>query len=191
MRDRAFRRRDYYPGMASRLETFEALLRAHSRLVSSAIRRVCSRRYRALVPDIEQEVYEALWKRLGGGKEIEHPSSYLYKVALTTALAIVRKHTPETTPIETIPESAAPSPNAFGTLLPAERSRLLSEVLALLPLENARALRAHLAGFSHEEVAALYGWTPSVARHRIYRSIETLREKLKGGLGDVRSAARS
>jgi len=177
--------------MASRLETFEALVRAHSRLVSGAIRRVCSRRYRALVPDIEQEVYEAIWKRLGSGKEIEHPSSYLYKVALTTALAVVRKHAPETTPIEAISETSAGGPGPFGGLLPAERARLLAEVLELLPPDNARALRAHLAGFSHEEVATLYGWTPSVARHRIYRSIESLREKLKEGNLDGRSAARS
>lgn len=177
--------------MSTRLEQFELLVGSYSRVLASAIRRVCSRRYRTLIPDVEQEVYEALWKRLGSGKEIEHPSSYLYKVALTTALAVVRKHTPEASPIETIKEPLAEAASPFGGLLPAERARLLGEVLALLPIDQSRAVRAHLAGFSHSEVAALYGWTASVARHRIYRGIETLREKLKGAPIDVRAAARS
>ena len=184
------RRPDVSEG-ATRLERFESLSRNYSRVVASAIRRVCSRQYRTLIPDVEQEVSEALWKRLGSGKEIEHPSSYLYKVALTTALAVVRKHAPETRPIETANEPLPETATAFGGLLPAERARLLGEVLALLSPEQSRAVRAHLAGFSHSEVAALYGWTASVARHRIYRGIEALREKLKGGPIDVRAAARS
>jgi RNA polymerase sigma factor (sigma-70 family) len=167
--------------VAARSEEFEALVRSYSRVVASAIRRVCGRRYGALIPDAEQEVYAALWKRLQGGKEIEHPVSYLYKMALTTALAVVRKNAPETVAIE-IREEALPSDagGGFGGLLPAERSRLLAEVLEQLPAEQARAVRAHLAGFSHTEIAALYGWSGSVARHRIYRGIEALREKMKG-----------
>lgn len=46
-------------------------------------------------------------------------------------------------------------------------------------------MRAHLAGFSHVEIASLYGWTESVARHRIYRAIDALKERMKGpGLDD-------
>jgi RNA polymerase sigma-70 factor (ECF subfamily) len=137
------------------------------------------------VPDIQQEVYVALWNRLGSGKEIEHPASYVYKVALTTALAVVRKHTPlrEAEPLRE--DDAAPPVGAgaspFANLLPAERARLLAEVLERLPLEQARAVKAYLAGYSHDEVASLFGWSESVARHRIYRGIEALKEKMKGG----------
>jgi RNA polymerase sigma-70 factor, ECF subfamily len=175
----------------SRQDEFAGLVQKYARVLGSAIRRVCSRRYRSLIPDIEQEVYIALWKRLEGGKEIEHPASYLYKVALTTALAVVRKHAPETTAIEAHEETLAePAGNPFGNLLPAERTRLLGEVLEQLPLEQARAVRAHLAGFDHTEVANLFGWTESVARHRIYRGIESLREKMttEAGRTDGRAA---
>jgi RNA polymerase sigma factor (sigma-70 family) len=172
--------------LASRQEQFAALVDNYSRVVSAAIRRVCAQKYRSLIPDVQQEVYTALWKRLESGKEIEHPSSYLYKVALTTALAVVRKHSPESASIET---RAAPSEPAFGDLFPAERRRLLSEVLSQLSAEMSRAVRAHLAGFSHTEIASLYGWTPSVARHRIYRGIETLRERMKEA-ADVPGLAR-
>ncbi len=178
--------------MGSREETFETLVQKFSRLVASAIRRVCARRYKALIPDIEQEVYAALWKRLGGGKEIDHPASYLYKMALTTALAVVRKHTPEGLPIEDQTEPAPRDmPGPLGGLLPPERARLLGEMIERLSPEEGRAIRAHLAGFSHTEIAGLFGWTESVARHRIYRSIETLRETMKVRTAHDAAAARS
>jgi RNA polymerase sigma factor (sigma-70 family) len=167
--------------VASRTEEFESLVARHSRLVASAIRRVCARRYGSLVPDIQQEVYVALWNRLGRGKDIEHPASYIYKVALTTALAVVRKQLPAE-PLGD--EQAAPAggrDSSFSGLLPAERARLLGEILEQLPLEQSRAVRAHLAGYSHDEVASLFGWSESVARHRIYRGIDALKERMKGG----------
>ncbi len=175
--------------MASREERFAALTQDYARVVASAIRRVCSRRHRALIPDIEQEVRLALWKRLEGGKEIEHPASYLYKAALTTALSVVRKHAPETMPIED--DDLPRGTEAPGDLLPAERARLLGEALERLPLDQSRAVRAHLAGFSHVEVAGLFGWSESVARHRIYRGIEALKERMKGGAHAAAAADRA
>jgi len=172
----------------TREEAFEALVKGYSRLVASAIRRVCARRWQSLVPDVEQEVYAALWKRLGGGKDIDHPASYVYKVALTTALAAVRRHGPETASLDAASEpSPAAQAEGLSGLLPAERARLLSEALGRLAPDEERAVRAHLAGFSHVEVARLYGWTESVARHRIYRAIDALKGEMKGRRLDDRA----
>jgi RNA polymerase sigma factor (sigma-70 family) len=167
---------------------FQQLLRSHARLMAGAIRKVCGRRHSALVPDVEQEVYLALWKRLGqnanAGKEIEHPVSYLYKTALTTAAAMVRKLAPGgmdedgEVELERLPAPDSGALDGLGGLSAAERERLLAELLARLPDEQARALRAYLAGFNHAEVAGLFGWTESVARHRIYRAIETLKAEV-------------
>lgn len=164
--------------MESREEKFAVLVDEHARLIASAIRRVCSRRHRALVPDIEQDVRAALWKRLQSGKDIVHPVSYLYKVALTTALAAIRR-SPELSNGPVPDASSAPESGAFLGLLPAEQSRLLAEALALLSPEEDRAVRAHLAGFNHEDVARLFGWSESVARHRIYRGLERVRARLR------------
>ena len=156
-------------------EKFDELVRSHARLMAAAVRRICGRRHRELIPDVEQEVYLALWKRLGSGKEIEHPTSYLYKMALTTALAVVRAHEPRggAVPLEEAP-AERPAAQPAGLEL-AERRRLLAEVLGQVGADEARALRAYLAGFSHPEVAELFGWSESVARHRIYRSLKRLR----------------
>src|SRR5262249_19527859 len=87
------------PSVEGREEEFLALIERYARVVASAIRRVCGRQYKTLVPDVEQDVHAALWAVVKSGKKIEHPSSYLYKVALTTALAAVRRSMPEMTTI--------------------------------------------------------------------------------------------
>jgi RNA polymerase sigma factor (sigma-70 family) len=160
---------------------FETLVRRYARLVASAARRVCGRRRAELVPDVEQEVYLALWKRLGrGGNEIAHPTSYIYKMALTAALAVVRRHRQDE-PLDDERQSSTPVPRGEPDgLEPAERRRLVDELLGSLEADEARALRAWLAGFNHLEVARLYGWTESVARHRIYRSLDRLRARSGG-----------
>ena len=168
--------------MDEREEEFHALAERYARVISSAIRRVCGRRFRSLVPDVEQEVAAALWNVVSSGKKIAHPTSYLYKVAFTTALAMVRKNAPEMT-THTLDEGDGEAVKApaegFGELLPVEQERLLAQVLEQLPPDERRAVRAHLAGFGHVDVARLYGWSESVARHRIYRGIEMLKRKMK------------
>ena len=166
--------------MPSASERFEELVRDHSRVMAAAIRRVCGRRYGVLTADIEQEVHLALWKRLQGGNEIHYPVSYLYKMALTTALAAIRKIEREA-PLFT-EEPAAPADPASrppADLYPVERSRLIDQVLGKLDADHARALRAYLAGFNHKEVASLFDWSESVARHKIYRGIERLKARLR------------
>jgi RNA polymerase sigma factor (sigma-70 family) len=158
---------------------FEKMIQSHARIMSSAIRRVCGQRYSVLVPDVQQEVYLALWKQLEGGKTIRHPVSYIYKVALRIALSITRAHRPEVSLDDDCRDAEAAVQSADRERLPAaERSVLLKQALSLLPAEQARALRAHLAGFNHREVAVLYGWSESVARHRIYRGLATLRRAM-------------
>jgi RNA polymerase sigma-70 factor (ECF subfamily) len=155
---------------------FERLIRDHARLMAAAIRRICGRRHGGLVADVQQEVYLALWKRLQSGNEIAHPISYLYKVALTTALAVIRRLEPEHSSL--LSDDALPAAREDTGLNPLERARLIEQALEALEPEEARALRAYLAGFNHQEVARLFGWTESVARHRIYRSMERLRERM-------------
>ena len=161
---------------------FEVLVRRHARVMAAAIRRVCGRRYQSLVADVQQEVYLALWKRVRGGKEIDHPGSYVYKVASTTALGFLRREASlRELAGEREPGSEAADSRtcARSGLLPVERARLIQEVLARLESDEARALRAYLTGFSYKETARLYGWSESVARHRIYRSIENLARTMK------------
>ena len=161
------------------MDQLEKLIGKYSAVMSQAIRRVCGRRHSALIPDVEQEVRLALWKRLGHGKKIEHPISYVYKVALTTALSVLRECAREqnvTDPLELETREAPPRIDP-ARLNEAERTLLLEQLLSQLPPEQSRALKAYLAGFNHREVSRLYGWTESKARHHIYRGMDALRAR--------------
>jgi DNA-directed RNA polymerase specialized sigma24 family protein len=68
------------------------------------------------------------------------------------------------------------APLLAGALLPAERALLVEQVLGGLRPEESRAVRHYLTGFNHAEVAAHFGWTEAVARHRIYRGLRSLRD---------------
>lgn len=164
--------------MSQRSDEFERLVEKHARVMASAIRRVCGKHHGFLIPDVEQEVRLALWKRLQSGKEIEHPISYLYKVALTTALAVVQRLGGAFGAAEPgEPASAGPGADVSRGLLPVERALLIAQTLEKLPVEQSRALRGYLAGLNHKEVAALFGWSESVARHHIYGGMEALRAR--------------
>lgn len=164
--------------MTDREGRFEELTREHAAVMASAIRRVCGRRFRALVPDVEQEVRLALWRRLEKGGEIRYAGSYLYKMALTTALRVVRGLETESGSSEDAERLADEPADERSRLARAERVVLMREVLAQLDPEHRRALESWLAGYNHVEVARLHGWTESVARHRIYRGIERLRARV-------------
>ncbi len=121
----------------------------------------------------------ALWRRFKDGAAVRHLPAYVYKTALRAALAEIRKRRRENI-VDAPPEESAPEPAAAENgIREAQRALLLEQVLARLDGEHQRAVRAHLAGFNHREVAELYGWTESVARHRVYRGIERLKEAMQ------------
>jgi RNA polymerase sigma factor (sigma-70 family) len=162
--------------MRSPQEEFLAFIQPYKGIITSAIRRGCGTAYPWLHPDVEQEVYLALWQRWQDDLRLDYPMSYLYKVALRTALAMLRTNTPQNLETHTAARRPyATQGTAIEELSLTERTCLLTALLDQLPLEQARAVRAYLAGFTATEVARLYGWSPSVARHRIYRGLQSLR----------------
>jgi DNA-directed RNA polymerase specialized sigma24 family protein len=162
--------------MSSSQEEFLAFTQAYRGVIVSAIRRVCGATAHDLLPDVEQDVYLSLWQRWTEGTRIDYPVSYHYKVALRIALKVMRASRAPDVEGSTTPICPPPMPGlASGDLSSAERARLLTELLDQLPTEQARAVRAYLAGFSHTETATLYGWSAAVARHRIYRDVHALK----------------
>lgn len=160
--------------MSSEQTEFEDLIDRYSTHIGAAVRRVCLQRYESLIPDVTQEVHIALWKIVNSGKKIDNPPSYIYKVALTTGLAVVERAKKQWLIARDL-TLENPASSAQDAKL-AERARLIEELLALLPPDQSDALRAYLAGYNHVDIAKLFGWTESVARHKVYRCIDKLRD---------------
>ena len=157
-------------------DELEDLVGKYSKLIASAIRRVCARRYQYVAEDVQQEVYVAIWQQLRAGKKIDYPASYIYKVALTTALRMVRRQVRErdvAIEAEVLKEQATSL--ADNVEVELDKKRRLEAAISQLPEQTSRALRAYLLGFNHEEVADLLGISPSTARHTIYRGIASLK----------------
>ena len=136
-------------------DEFERLVRKYSRLMAAAIRRVCGQRHLDLIPDVEQEVYLALWKRLQTGKKIEYPASYLYKMALTTALALTRKAARSEFPVDENRDSSSErtaSASFLDGLEPVERAQLVEEILGQLNPDAGRCAGCYVT--EEEEAVA-------------------------------------
>ena len=159
--------------MAIDPKEFERLVSENSKVIAAAVRRVCRQRYASLVPDVTQEVHVKLWKILESGKEIENLPSYIYRVALTTGLSMVEQAQKQWTIARNLEQEPSVEIGQDSQL--TERGRLIEELLAQLQADQANALRAYLAGYNHTEIARLFNWSESVARHKVYRSIDKLK----------------
>ena len=160
---------------------FEDLIRDYARLVRHAIRAAGGCRF---TDDIEQKVYLSLWQQVRREQTIEHPASYLYRAAVREAVRVIRQAQarPEVE-LALVAErgggerSADPGPE--DALLAAERQRALAGAIGTLSPDRARAVRAHLRGFSVQEIMTLFGWDYQKARNLVARGMADLREALR------------
>ena len=65
----------------SRQDRYERLVERYSAVFGRAVSRICRRRERHLVPDVEQEIRLALWKRLQTDDEIREDAERLAREA--------------------------------------------------------------------------------------------------------------
>lgn len=161
--------------ISAQQEDFLTFIQIYSRIIGQAIWRVCGEKYPALQADIEQEVYVVLWERWNDARSIDYPISYLYKVALRTALVVLRSAMAAVSGDEVESWSMTRQAMSEDTTLTTEHALMLTACLAQLPEEQGRAVRAYLAGFTQREIAHLYGWSGAVTRHRIYRGLQALK----------------
>lgn len=122
--------------------------------------------------DLYQEMLCALWKSLPGFRGEAAPGTWLYRVALNTALSHVRKR--KRRPAE---RPAANGPLAHPATVgdPGGEDAILQDFLACLGELDRSLLILYLDGLSHErmsEVTGLSVGAVAVRLHRIKRSYE-------------------
>jgi len=130
--------------------------------------------------DIEQEVMLKLARMAQDGKNIDHPASYLWRVATTTALDCLEARG-RAVSLESYLEKAGPAGLPEALLVASaqgevEGRRHLESLLAGLPRKRRIVLKLHLAGLDLEESAAFLGWTQATVRHLLYRGLDQLRK---------------
>lgn len=167
--------------LAATNERFEQLLAHYGHLIAAAIRRVGGDLVAGERDDIAQAVRVALWRRLADEQSIEHPASYVYKAAVRETVRAVTRLRARAMPSvdDASPEavSVAAAPDRLVESL--EQREALVAALRELPIDRARAVRAHLAGLSVDELMQLRGWSYQRARNLIARGMADLRLRLR------------
>lgn len=157
----------------------EEIVRKYGRLIRHAIRQAGGRDAVSLADDIEQTVIVNLWQQVSREQTIEHPASYIFKAAIRETVRALRR---ERAHVERATTSGAPPgvehTNPEQIAASRQRREALAAALASLAPDRARAVRAHVGGWSVQDIMELTGWSYQRTRNLIARGMADLRSAL-------------
>jgi RNA polymerase sigma factor (sigma-70 family) len=159
-------------------EPLAVLIRDYGRLIRSAVARVSGRSDADLGDEIVQRVTTAIWKHLQGAQTIEHPASYLYRCAVRETIRELRRELASDDPELMLSVATADGASPEHGARASELALATETALAAMNPDRALAVRAHLIGYSVDEIMAMYGWNYQKARNAVARGMADLRERL-------------
>ena len=156
----------------------ELLVERYAALIRRVVTQVAGPQAATVGDDVQQRVLLALWRQIEREQTIQSPASYIYRIAVRETVRAVRAHAGRTG--VPIPEDlAAPDAGPHQVVSAREKAEAVERSIRSLKVERRRAVRAHLAGFSVEEIMRMYGWGYQTARNLIARGMNDLRARLR------------
>ena len=160
------------------------LLEKYGALIRRVVARVGGRAIQDSREDVAQAVVMSLWQQVSREQTISHPSSYIYRAAIRETVRAVKQELERMRSHSTIDAEDAPalpssSPDPEAAAASAQLGEQIDRAIARLIDERGRAVRAHLAGYSVEEIMQAYAWPYQKARNLIARGMADLRDELK------------
>src|SRR5690242_3806727 len=125
--------------------------------------------------DLFQEIVFQLWKSYPSFKGASKISSWMYRIALNTAIAIYRKQKLPVDYVDKMPEQMHVDMQAP---ISENEERLFDALRTLNDTEKA-LISLYLEGFSYEEIAAITGITETNTGVRLNRIKNKLKQILK------------
>lgn len=156
-------------------EAFERLYRRHLPRVHGLVRRMLDGEE---AEEVTQDVFVRAWQKLGTFRGTAAFGTWLYRVAVSVVLARRKtwgrqRHRFISDP-SSVPEPAAPAPRP-------EQGMDLDTGIAGLPPGARQVLLLHdVAGYRHEEIAAMLGVTLGTSKSQLHRARMALRRYLDG-----------
>ena len=109
-------------------------------------------------------------------------SSYLYHVATTAALDLLRRRrarrADDTEDIHERTELMTPDASPHDTAEARELASQIEAAVDTLSIDRRVAVRLHLTGYDREDIARMLGWTEARTRNLLYRGLDDLRRRL-------------
>jgi RNA polymerase sigma factor (sigma-70 family) len=121
--------------------------------------------------DLQQEIAYQLWKSFGSFRGDSAPSTWMYRVALNTALTRFKRRGPSLIFRERLPEPTVPAEDAAS---PRER---LMVAIRCLPRADRALVALFLEDMSHREIGEILGLSENnvgVKLHRIKNKLKNL-----------------
>jgi RNA polymerase sigma factor (sigma-70 family) len=160
---------------------FCGLVRRQNRFVRGVVVGVLGRTDR--VDDVTQQVWTAVWERIGKLRDARRWRSWLYRLARNAAIDAGRDLTRRRNrseqmarePVQT-EDRQTPASVAAGN---EEHQRVLGAIMALPALYREPFVLRHLNGWSYAEIAEAMGMPVNSVETRLVRARRLLREALK------------
>ncbi len=149
--------------------TYESLLRANQARLARIARHYAGQ---ADWPDLLQEISLQLWRSHGGFDGRSDPATWVYRIALNTAISWRRK-----TGAAPIASQLAEHHDPIGHTGPGDELVLLDEFLAALDPVNRAVLMLDLDGLAREQIADVLGLTPGAVAVRMTRLRQTFEQR--------------
>ena len=129
-----------------------------------------------------QDVRVRLWKSGASREKLEGlGSSYLYRVAMSAAIDLLRQRRARREDALDDAEIASPATLSVAPVDVGEREELgrrMQQALATLVRNRRIVVRLHLEGYERPEIAAMTGWSDAKVRNLLYRGLDDLRAAL-------------
>jgi RNA polymerase sigma-70 factor (ECF subfamily) len=126
------------------------------------------------VEDLFQEVMSNVWNALPGFRGEAQYATWLYRIAVNTALLYRRKRKPG----EALPEIADPSAGVQQNLEDRERLAQLRAAIAELPEQDRLIVSLLLEGLSYREIAEITGLTVNYVGVKLSRIKQAIEHRL-------------
>ena len=126
------------------------------------------------VDDLFQEIMVNVWNSLPSFRGESRASTWLYRIAVNTALIYRRKRRPT----EPLPELRDPARGAHQSLEDEERLAALRAAIATLPDQDRVVVTLLLEGLSYKEISEITGLTVNYVGVKISRIKQVLEERL-------------
>jgi len=124
--------------------------------------------------DLFQEVMSNVWNALPNFRGESQHSTWLYRIAVNTALLYRRKRRPS----EPLPELPDPAAGAHQNLEDQERLSLLRAAIAELPDQDRLIITLLLEGLSYREIAEITGLTVNYVGVKLTRIKHAIEQRL-------------
>jgi len=127
--------------------------------------------------DLAQEIIYQLWKSYDSFQHQSRFSTWMYRVALNTALVFFKKEKRKVSVTDAIPEHIAMEENVTATK-ELQLAHFYRAVQKLERLEKALVF-LHLENYSHKEIGENLGISEGNARIKLSRAKDKLKELIK------------